>query len=1300
MVATVLPPPPPPPNVPVLPPPPPLDPSLLTPPTTTIYSGGTVPGQQVPNVPTPPPGAPPVSTVVGGVRPAGTPAPTQASVLSRLQAAYKEKTGLDLTPDVQEKLFRGESIGLSRPAAGGAPTVTAGPRGYQTLRGRESAATVDYTRAQTSDVTTKTGIAQSAEKRAERESREKATGYTGGEPITAGDLNIDLAGIYRGTGTGEAVNTELYNRAAEAATPLLTAMGYDLNTEPGKKALDDLLRGKTIVPPRMRTIDAQQTISQITNDTRRVNLADREVTVGEKRQEWEQIAEQAKLTGKLNYKGVTTDTLDRWNLQLQQAGLYGKAGDINEGDETLQAKMQGWEQVYRDRSTFGFDRTDEEGNLILGADGKPLHVYGTNELPWVMQTRDQEWSKMQLTGFDYVDPITSERRHVMGRDEAITDQRQFEERTRTGYDRLVYEIDQRTGQPRKHPRTGALIPATDSQGNLIYEHIEGTQQLSDRLTTRELDLREAGMNKDDAARTAALEWDRMQYEGYHLVRTIDLADLGLTVPTTAQANGPALGAWMNTNADAARRLEQTLGHKPTPEELDQLAKGQKVALTKTTTRTVNTPNGPRTETVYEPIVDYIEGTTDLETARNQMSLTLQANDLDAKEADRIAKEAYDDKVRGGYYTTGPMGQPVWIRGTQSDQEYLLFLTDKFNGDRDAADRQFREEQRVGYDKVVQKADGTSTVVHIKGTQEAEEEQAGRVEQLTRDGWKAQDASARARWENEEKSRTGYFRGQYNQATGQYETVWVPGDEAHESELSRLAREHDVTMQDARIAAAASESRLNRLHDRWMQNRAQQYEREGYARADALAKAQREWQTGENALERTLRTDLTEMELTASKNRLEAEGRMQLLATSIAAMATLGSNVLTRIFDNGSSALIQNIANGSITAANFGTEAVKAGLTTAEASTVATMLAEGATAVEVESISVGAGYTGAAASPAASFGSQLAAVAGPAVAIAAVVYGGYQVGKGLYEEGERKKAFDSWFDTELPPSQRADFRAAISEGRGNWSDDRGNIFDLIKGYQEARASGVDLATVSAPTFAHRRARDLVFTMEEMQAQDTVRIAAGIRNLADRGVFPADGKYSVGNLTRAQKTELLDAWSRMPSDYRKTELPETMWKRPIDKWSVSNEQLEAMRNDLAKYGVDNGVRSSAQLSKDIADTLTRLGPKIAQISSKLPGDVRTQAGSARRVSTDMQADLRQGRGPAAWDEATGILTLDEENTIRALWLQRGGDPRVPLAIQATKLTTPPTSAGGADQVQDESTVWQNWFKEYQPKIGDAS
>lgn len=1185
MVATTVPPTlpkPPDPSL-LLPPPPPLDPTLITPPPTTIYSGGVVPGQQVPAVPAPPPGAPPVSTVVGGIRPDGTPAPTTASALSRLQAAYKEKTGLDLTPEVQDKLMRGESIGLSRPTAGEAPTVTPGPRGYQTLRGRESAANVGLTQAQTGEVTTRTGIAQSAEARAERESREKATGYTGGEPITAGDLSIDLTGINKPDGS---VNIDLFNKVSEKVAPLLTAMGYDLSTPAGKTALEDLLHGKTIIPPRMRTIDAQKTISEIASDNRRLDLMDREVTVGEQSAAWQKIMDRAKATGDFTdpETGLTTRTLEKWDTQMREGAVTG----FYEGNDTLQAKMAKWGQESQDKAIFGFDRKNE--------DGTTTHVYGTNELAVAMKKLDQDFQKDLLAGFDYVDE-DGETRHIKGQQELITDERTFSERVRTGYDEVVLGRD---GKP-------IMIG-----GEPLIKHIEGTQELSARLAKRTAELQERGMNLEDAQRTADREWEQRRYAGYDQIVT-------------------------DTEGNPILR------------------------------------NG-------QPMIRRIEGTAGLEIARMRSAEAMQQAGIDAQTAEWVAEEQYQDKVRNGYWTTDERGHQIRIRGTQEDQAYLLRLSDELGGNREEAQRQYDEEQRVGYDRYMDTPTGPKRV-HITGTQEFVANQS------------------KASWAQQERARTGYFRVKPG---GGME--WVPGTEVLRDQDGNL-----VSTDEARIASAERMAQKERMHDRYVLLRTQQFNK-------SEAEANREWQTGERALDRALDKTLQKLNLAASENRLEAEGRMQLLATSIAAMATLGGGLAKLVFGGEDSVgdwFVNGIANGEITAENFGDKVKsKLGLSTAEAAAVGTAVKEGVADTAVDGAMRGMpGQQLVGTGPASTFGSQLAGAVVPAAIGTAFVYGGYAMAKYFTGQEAEEDRFDNWYETELPPAQRAEFRGILSRSVASWDDDRGEVLSYMKEAQEARARGEDITNFGEQTTAGearrfgnmpadgsqnaRVARDLVFKLEEMQAQDAVRIAAGIRDLADKGVFPADGKYNVGSLTRAQKTDLLDAWSRMPSDYRKAELPETMWQRPLDKWSVSTEQLEAMRQDLAKYGVDNGVRSSAQLAKDIADTVTKLGPKIARINDEV----------ARRPirETDLRIAIPGGTLPAntpdpMYNDLTGALTLDEENTIRALWLQRGGDPRVPLAIQATRLTPPPTSAGGTDQVKSVSEQWQTWFKDYSPKIGD--
>lgn len=1133
MVATVLPPQ----NQALLPPPPPLDPSLVTPPPTTIYSGGAIPGQQAP--PTVGATPAPVSTVTPGVQVAGVPPVSATSAMAKLSQVFKAKMGRDATPQDIQALLGGNTLPVAPGRAAGPP------RGYQTLRGRESAAQVGLVQAQTGQIGTAQEIARGelelARTREARTGAEFLTGQTGyvggGGRIFAKDIGIDITGIY--DAAGKLVSVDRFNAAGEQAAEALQAAGM----EPSRANITALLRGQSIQTPARMTLAGQKTIADITHDTARIQLAGREVTVGEKAQEWQKITDRAKLTGNFTDPdtGLSTRTLDAWGMQLQEAGVTG----VYQGDPTFQAKMAEWDQTSRDKAIFGFERQNR--------DGSTTHVYGTNELQLAVQKNDQTFQKALQAGFDYVDEdgVT---RHIKGQQELITDERTHQERVRTGYDEVVMGPDGR--------------PARDGQGNLITRHIEGTQELQGRLADRTAELQEKGMNLEDAQRTAQREWDQRRYTGFYQARTVSLKDLGLetVIPPAARGSIDAFMQWASNpaNSEAYHRLQAALGHQPTADEFDRLARGESVALTKAVSKTVN----GQTVTTYEPIIDHIEGEAGLEVSRQQLQLTLQQNGIDADTARQVAEQSYQDKVRNGYFLVDEQGHRQRVRGTQEEQEYLTRLTAELNGNAQAAQRQFDEEQRVGYDKQMTNADGTVSVVHVQGTQEFAKAENDRTEELTKAGWRHEDAAARAAWENQEKSRTGYFKGQYNPNTGLYETVWQPGDEAHENELARLAREHDVTLQNARIAAAASESKLGRLHDRWLQNRAQQYQREGYNRADALAGANREWQTGENALERTLRTSLTQMELTASTNRLEAEGRMQFLAASITALSTLGAAGLKLLFDSSGkvSQFVSGIADGSITPANSQTRAIALGLTPENAQRLQDYYA--AHPESQGGINDAYGYGGGAAGaiPIGAFGRWLTTPLGAGFTLAVVGgYATYRTMQWMNKEAQKDidslnsqqlKTFGRFFSGLSLPDQKQVQEFFSQRRAGTWNDNgTGLTPDLVDKNWGLKVTGDFFGA----------ARDIMQAIGEGENR-LPEIASYYRLLLDNKTFDK----TVGQLTREERSRVDDLWALLPGTFRSV---------PFGKEGAVG--YDDKMKDIATYGNTAGVKSTAELKKDLTD-----------------------------------------------------------------------------------------------------------------------
>jgi len=312
---------------------------------------------------------------------------------------------------------------------------------------------------------------------------------------------------------------------------------------------------------------------------------------------------------------------------------------------------------------------------------------------------------------------------------------------------------------------------------------------------------------------------------------------------------------------------------------------------------VDTPAGPRQQ--------WITGSVGLE--REKMDLQKEMQDLgfDQQTSERMAQQAYDDKIREGY-TTYQNGKQVTVRGTQAQDEYIRTLMNNFQMTEREATQQYQEEVRTGYWK--EKEVGTNPSngqpimrrVHVEGTQDFATTEAQRQETLVRDGWNADLARDQAQFETAEKQRVGYYKVErrFSQATGQMEDVevWQPGTQDHEDKIAADAREHDITIEQARYAHDAAMKDKEWIHTSFLAARADQLVKDGWSDADAKAEAQRTWQAGENELGRKFKDLLADKRLEAEQNRFDAEGHRDLMNASMGALGTIGKNLLPGVID--------------------------------------------------------------------------------------------------------------------------------------------------------------------------------------------------------------------------------------------------------------------------------------------------------------------------------------------------------------------------------------------------------------------
>ena len=747
--------------------------------------------------------------------------------------------------------------------------------------------------------------------------RAQTYGYGTGGTVSASDLGVEVSGAY--TASGNVVVARYTEVAEQVAAKLL---------EQGITPTDDMVR---------RIIQGQTV-----NLPKEVTLAGRALNMQEESQNMDLAINRANATGDFidPVTGQSSKTLESKKLQLQQAQVTG----LYEGEPTLQAQAQTWDQEHQDRAVFGFDRQ------VTNPDGtkSTQHVYGTNELQLAVQKNDNEFKKSLEAGFWYVDPSTGENRFVQGTDARLETAYQRQENTRNGYDQIVYETDSR-GKP-KTDVNGNKIPMKDSQGNLVTKHIEGTQTMADRLQTRSLDLQELGMEKDDAYRQSTLEWSKQQYEGYYRIQTVDLKGLGLDgsagkdagfIKTDGTVDFDLFFGWADDpiNSEAVRRLQAVLGTNFKAlgaSAANQGNTGALNALSEAVSRLFKGQNVALLDSNGQPLSQHVAGTADLETQKIEMQETLQANGIEATAAAAAAERDYQDKLREGYW--GPVdpktGSPAWIRGTQDDQEYLMTLQNQFQTDAAGAQRIWDEQQRLGYDKTVsytywdaaaQREVTRSRVIHVGGTQEfaaaqtADAQEFARTMQtqadgLVREGWGQDAAMQKAQLDHADRLEWGGF---VMGPTGQ--PVWRNGSQQAQESLVRLqnqAQESLVRLQNqaqtdlaaAGYGAQAARDEAQYIRDRMVQGKAQlqtsymtsrqwYYKNLGKSDAEASRLAGEDWQKVEGAFVMTqdgrpltMQESLEQMQLDATANDRDAQREFDQNQTLMTVAATLGGDL--------------------------------------------------------------------------------------------------------------------------------------------------------------------------------------------------------------------------------------------------------------------------------------------------------------------------------------------------------------------------------------------------------------------------
>lgn len=861
-------------------------------------------------------------------------------------------------------------------------------------------------------------------------------------------------------------------------------------------------------------------------------------------------------------------------------------------DNEAVALARGQEIGIQQRTLSGV-RSDLEVAGVTGTyDGNPTAQMVIAQMPYV-------WQQKVAQGWDYTD-ANGRTQHVYGSQEWATMDRQNAARVAVaGFDMV-------------DPATGRQI------------HVAGAQELA----------------KEDWARSEKTR------NGYTEVVT-DINGQPVRQPGTGQVvtrqvmgTGGLQKYQIDLEADLRRQgLSQEAAQQAAALDLEE----KKLTGFYSVVRDPITGN-PMVGPGGRPVTKWVEGSASLEKQRLDSQVQLTQMNIDANTAARVAEQEYQDKVREGYWGVGQDGSPAWVRGAQSDQEYLLKLQQEFQVDQASAERLWQEQQRVGYDKVVTIQTPTgprSATMHIQGTQEATVAAQRRQEQLTRDGWGADAARDQQAFENAQRAKTGYFG-----ADGK----WVQGDRQFQAETL-----------DKQIAAQTLADTTAYQRQLFIQERAHTYEQSNMSKQEAYAKAAREWQSGEAVLDRANQMLILDKQNATAQERIDAENKLALLSAGITAIGG--------ITGKGVDVLLQHLfPGGSVTAGAL--ESLPAllgapltwtrmGYGQADAEKMAKMFTDrvagqGANGV---SVAVGSGqFDGLVGAPNAGSGTGTAAPSGNVVArfgnwatggaagtgamgtlagagiIAGGIYLGYQVFKGIKAESQEKKDFDSWYGSgEVSTDTAAKFRAELTRGDVSWGE-RGDVFEAMKEAQALREQGKDISQFGEDDrrtqkgLVRRRARDLVLKMDEWKAAETTQAVSNLRGMIDKGLFASGANPD--NMSVGDERTVDQTWGVLPAAAR---------SKPANQATIQDKL-----KDLANFGAELDVMGTQELR-------TSMDAFVASAGSKLDG----------LTSADN-------------------LTRGERAKINAFWIQSGGDPRADLLTQAKGLRGQAAKlAGGGTQ-----------------------
>ena len=473
--------------------------------------------------------------------------------------------------------------------------------------------------------------------------------------IKALDFGVDVE-TYFNRESGRITDTQLHAQAVvdirEAVTNIF---GEDRLTD---RHIHMLVFGQTLDDILVKTADAQQkaieqsfTKAHITGELDGVKtLNNLKLDLEKDLFEWEQADMRARQTGDWIDPGTeeSSKTLQSKILQLQ---VYDQSGFLEDGSPTAARHFSQLSHDLQVDKIFGFDK--EVRNPVTGH-MEWVHIYGTNELQLVTQTRDQDFLEKLETGFMFVGEDGAN--HWWG---GRTEQQKelnaqgwmLDEKTRNGY----YERDSVTG-------TMSLVIGT--QGFDRWKEL-----LQDRY------MRD-GQDAEDARQLAEFEHDRMQWEGYRAVLTDE--------------NG-------------------------------------------------NPVIDPRTG---KPQTRWVHGKMGLEQQHMNLQKTLHTLGYRAEAAQRIAAQAYEDKIREGYTTTDDTtGEEIHIWGTQEWEERRLEQVQEID-----------DAKRFG-------RWATSEAGHryfIEGTQGFEARMERERAELVKDGWKEERIQAKEDFDRKHQAEWGHY----------------------------------------------------------------------------------------------------------------------------------------------------------------------------------------------------------------------------------------------------------------------------------------------------------------------------------------------------------------------------------------------------------------------------------------------------------------------------------------------------------------------------------------------------------------